>query len=248
MTIYSSILAWRIPWTGVWWVTVHEVAKSQTRRPFAWLPSISLFFTFSLWHFPFNISFEPLVNPLATESWFSPYRGCCCQGLTSGAQEVGPGRGGVPCGHGSSSTTALLRWLVLLFSRSAGSNSVTPWTAARQASLSFTISQSLLKLMFIESDVIQPSRPSSVTPFSSCPQSFPASGSFPVSLLFFSTPGPSESPSRAWMSMFCWGQEGGLFSRITSGVFLQRTEPGACCRGALRIPGKANPLVLRIRW
>ena len=30
------------------------------------------------------------------------------------------------------------------------SNSVTPWTATRQASLSFTISQSLLKLMFIE--------------------------------------------------------------------------------------------------
>ena len=28
---------------------------------------------------------------------------------------------------------------------------VTPWTAARQASLSFTISQSLLKLMSIES-------------------------------------------------------------------------------------------------
>ena len=31
------------------------------------------------------------------------------------------------------------------------SNSVTPWNAARQASLSFTISQSLLKLMSIES-------------------------------------------------------------------------------------------------
>ena len=28
---------------------------------------------------------------------------------------------------------------------------VTPWTAAHQSSLSFTISQSLLKLMFIES-------------------------------------------------------------------------------------------------
>ena len=28
---------------------------------------------------------------------------------------------------------------------------VTPWTAARQDSLSFTISQSLLKLMFVES-------------------------------------------------------------------------------------------------
>ena len=35
--------------------------------------------------------------------------------------------------------------------------STTPWTAARQASLSFTISQSLLKLMSIEYDTIQPS-------------------------------------------------------------------------------------------
>ena len=37
------------------------------------------------------------------------------------------------------------------FSRSVVSDSATPWTAARQASLSFTISRSLLKLMSIES-------------------------------------------------------------------------------------------------
>ena len=30
MTTHSSILAWRIPWTGDQWVTVHEVAKSRT--------------------------------------------------------------------------------------------------------------------------------------------------------------------------------------------------------------------------
>ena len=41
-------------------------------------------------------------------------------------------------------------WL-LLFSRSVMSNSVTPWTAVLQASLSFSISWSLLKLMSIES-------------------------------------------------------------------------------------------------
>ena len=35
----------------------------------------------------------------------------------------------------------------------------TPWTAARQASLSFTISQSLLKIMSMVSDAIQPSHP-----------------------------------------------------------------------------------------
>ena len=36
------------------------------------------------------------------------------------------------------------------FSPSVVSDSVTPWTAARQASLSFTISQSLLRFMYID--------------------------------------------------------------------------------------------------
>ena len=46
----------------------------------------------------------------------------------------------------------------LLFSCSVRSNSLgPPWTAAHQASLSFTISQSLLKLMPI--DAMQPSHP-----------------------------------------------------------------------------------------
>ena len=40
---------------------------------------------------------------------------------------------------------------LLLYHYSVVSDSVTPWTAACQASLSFTISQSLLKLMSIES-------------------------------------------------------------------------------------------------
>ena len=62
---------------------------------------------------------------------------------------------------------------------------VTPWTAAHQAFLSFTISWSLLKLMSIESvvpsDCLVP-----VVPFSSHLQSFLASGSFPVRQLFAS--------------------------------------------------------------
>ena len=61
----------------------------------------------------------------------------------------------------------------------------TPWTAACQASLSFAISQSSLKLMFIESVILQPSHPSAI-PFSSFSQYFPSSGSFPVSWLFAS--------------------------------------------------------------
>ena len=61
----------------------------------------------------------------------------------------------------------------------------TPWTAAGQASLSFTVSQSLLKLMSIES--VMPSNHLILChPFSSHLQFCPASGSFPMSRLFAS--------------------------------------------------------------
>ena len=64
----------------------------------------------------------------------------------------------------------------------------TPWIAARQASLSFTISWSLLKLMSTESIwKMRSTISSSVDPFSSCLQSFPASGSLPMRQLFASS-------------------------------------------------------------
>ena len=61
----------------------------------------------------------------------------------------------------------------------------TPWIAARQPSLSITSSQSSLKLMSIESVMpsCHPAISSPVVPFSSCPQSLPASESFPMSQL-----------------------------------------------------------------
>ena len=59
----------------------------------------------------------------------------------------------------------------------------TPWIIACQASLSITNSQSSLKLMSIES-VMPSSHFILCHPFSSCPQSFPAAGSFPMSQLF----------------------------------------------------------------
>ena len=68
----------------------------------------------------------------------------------------------------------------------------TPWTEARQASLSITISQTSLKLMSIESAM------PSVVRFSSCLRSFPESGSFQMSQIFASggqTTGASASAS-----------------------------------------------------
>ena len=72
----------------------------------------------------------------------------------------------------------------------------TPWTVAYKASLSFTVFWSLLRPMSIES--MMPSHHLILCrPFSSCPQSFPASGSFPVGWLFAS----SEQDIRALASL-----------------------------------------------
>ena len=59
----------------------------------------------------------------------------------------------------------------------------TPWITTRQASLSITNSQSSLRLMSIES-VMPSSHLILCRPLSSCPQSLPASESFPMSQLF----------------------------------------------------------------
>ena len=58
-------------------------------------------------------------------------------------------------------------------------------TTSRRASLSITISRSLLKLMSVELVMLQPPCPLSV-PLSSYLQSFPASGSVPMGQLFAS--------------------------------------------------------------
>ena len=78
---------------------------------------------------------------------------------------------------------------------------VTPWTAARQASLSITSSQSLLKLMSVE--LLMPSNhPILCYLLLLSLQSFPASGSFPVSQ-FYASGGQSigVSASKSVLSM-----------------------------------------------
>ena len=89
----------------------------------------------------------------------------------------------------------------------------TPWTAAHQASLSITNSQSVLKLMSIES-VMPSSHLTSVVPFSSRPQSSPASGSFLVSQ-FFQSAGQSSGVSVS---------ESGLPMNIHSGLISFRMD------------------------
>ena len=68
------------------------------------------------------------------------------------------------------------------FSYSVLFDSATPWTAAHQASLSITNSQSLLNSC-PSSRWCHPTFSSSVVPFS-CLKSFPASGSSPLSRLY----------------------------------------------------------------
>ena len=77
----------------------------------------------------------------------------------------------------------------------------TQWTTAYQASLSFTISQRLLKVMSIES--VMPSNYLILchVPFSSCTQSFPASGSFSICIRW---PKKAEHRKIDAFELWCW--------------------------------------------
>ena len=82
----------------------------------------------------------------------------------------------------------------------------TPWITACQASLSITNSQVHPNPCPL-SRWCYPSISSSVIPFSSCPQSFPALGSFPISQLFASggqSIGVSASTSVLPMNIQDW--------------------------------------------
>ena len=98
---------------------------------------------------------------------------------------------------------------------------VTPWTAACQASLSITNSQSPPKPCPL-SQWCHTSISSSVSPFSSCPQSFPASGSFPMSQLHIRWPKyrTSASVSVLLMNILGWFPLGltGLVSLQSKGL------------------------------
>ena len=77
-----------------------------------------------------------------------------------------------------------------------------PWTAARQASLPITNSQSLLKSC-LSSRWCHPTISCSVVPVSSCLQSFPVSGSFLMSQ-FFTPGGQSMGASVLPMNIQDW--------------------------------------------
>ena len=98
----------------------------------------------------------------------------------------------------------------------------TPRTEAHQASLSITNSQSLLKLMSKES-VMTSNHFILCVPSSSHLQSFPASGSFPVSQFFTSggqSIGASESASVLPMNIQDWFPLGwtGCISLLSKGL------------------------------
>ena len=97
-----------------------------------------------------------------------------------------------------------------------------PWTAARQASLTFTICQNLSNSCPL-SQWCHPTISSSIVPFSSCLQSFPASGSSLMSQFFTSGGqriGASASASVLPMNIQDWFPLGwtGLISLLFKGL------------------------------
>ena len=142
-TTHSSILAWRIPWTEEP-VRVHGVSKNWTQL--RWRDTL----TPSIYWQDLNIQLRPTSPPC---SWFiyPPAIDFPFESLTRHLKF-------------SSTYTKLNSWSshnqIYSFNRLPHAvvqllshvwHIVIPWTAARQVSLSFTISQCLLKLMSLES-------------------------------------------------------------------------------------------------
>ena len=112
---------------------------------------------------------------------------------------------------------------------------VTPWTAVRQTSLSITITQNCSNSCSL-SQWCHPTILSSVIPFSSCFQSFPASGAFPMSP-FFTSGGQSIEVSASasvlpmniqdwfplWLTGWIFLQSKGL-SRVFSNTTVQKHQ------------------------
>ena len=135
----------------------------------------------------------------------------------------------------------IIVWISYVFhsvqlSHSVVSDSAAPWTAVPQASLSIISFWSLLKLISL-SQWCHPTISSSVIPFSSHLQSFPASGSFQMSHLFTSSGqsiGVSASKSLLPMNIQDWFplrwtgwislQSKGL-SRAFSNATVQKNKP-----------------------
>ena len=140
-------------------------------------------------------------------------------------------------------------------SLSHGQLFVTPWTEAHQASsLSFTLSQSLIKLMSTES-VMLSNHLILCCPFFSWPWSFPASGSFPMNWLFSSgrqSTGASASASVLPMNIQGWSALGwtswiSLQSKGLSRVFSNTTVQKHQFFGA-QLSSQSNSKLLLISY
>ena len=179
---------------GAWWAAVYGVAQSRTRLK--WLSSSSsnhvcqrelMDIYFICWiiiqyYFIYFVAWTVLtlaIGCLSGSSWVHlTYHLYCAFSILKHLISFQDRRYSWIVLH-----IPYLAFLFLLFSRKVTSDFTTPWTAACQASLSFTISQNLLKLISIWCYL---TISSSATSFFSCPQSFPASGPFPVCQLFIS--------------------------------------------------------------
>ena len=193
MATHSSILAWRIPWTESLVGYSPQITKSWTQLSdftftFTFIQLICYTFSLSYVEFKFMYSANRRMFWILTWFWYLPAN------LFSFNSSI----------FGSAIVLAVV--CLIVQSLSHVWLLAAPWAAARQASLSFNISQSLLKPCPL-SRWCHPTISSSVVPFSSHLQSFPASRSFPMSQLFESggqSIGASTSASVLPMNIQDW--------------------------------------------
>ena len=130
----------------------------------------------------------------------------------------------------------LILWWLLLFSRSVLSDSLWPHELQHSRLPCPSLSPGVCSDSYLLSQWCYPTISSSVLPFSSCLQSFPASGSFPISWFFGSGGQSIEASALAsvlpmniqdwfplgWTGSISWQSKG--LSRVFSGTIVQKHQ------------------------
>ena len=133
------------------------------------------------------------------------------------------------------------KWINLLFSCPVMSNSATPWAAARPSRPSPSPEVHVHLPKFISIASVMPSSHLILCTLFFCPQSFPASGTFPISRQFSSydqNTGASASASVFPVNVQGWSplRSTGLISLVSkrlAGVFSSTTVQRHQCFGVL---------------
>ena len=217
MATHSSTLAWRIPTDrGTWWGTIHGVAKSQIwlkrLSTYTWAKLNATWIAHSYYWQSYGMSLGRKLSLKLNVTAHHSVSWSCFSGFKSLIESIRGSQLG-SCAHSITVPQTFIKWendysskeeiSSVQFSRSVMSDSSWPHELQHARPPCPSPTPRVHPNPWPLSQWCHPTTSSSVIPFSSCPQSFPESGSFQMSQFFTSGGKVLEfKPAHKWSNDF----------------------------------------------